>query len=63
MNKLLIIVFAALSTLFTATAFANQDGQDQIALMELERDFMVLVNEAKKKHKKPSNIDDEPDCE
>jgi hypothetical protein len=64
MKKLLIVAIAIVSTSLSTTLFASQTSEDQIALMELERDYMAMVNEPKRKTKATNNVDDdEPDCD
>ncbi len=64
MKKLLIIAIALAGTSLSTTLYANQRNEDQIALMELERDYMAMVKEPKRKMKANSNADDdEPDCD
>lgn len=64
MKKLLVIAIAIVGTSLSATLYANQTSEDKIALMELEKDYLAMVNEPKRKMKANRNTDDdEPDCE
>lgn len=64
MKKLLIFAIAITSMSLSTTLYANQTSEDKIALMELEKDYMAVVNEPKRKLKATANTDDdEPDCD
>ncbi len=48
MNKLLIIALTVLGVSLSTTVYADQ-SEDQVALTELEKDFLALFNEPKQK--------------
>lgn len=56
-------MLTVISTSMASAVFANQSGEDQLALMELESDYMVIVNEAKRIKRGGSATGDEPECE
>ncbi len=63
MRKILVVMLTVISTSMATTAFANQGGEDQLALLELESDYMVLINQAKRNRQASVATGDEPECE
>ncbi len=65
MKNIIIVALTVLGVSLSTTVYADQ-SEDQVALTELEKDFLALFNEPKQKKQKKkhtSNTDDEPDCD
>ncbi len=63
MKKILVVMLTVLGASLSANLIANQGEEDQLALMELERDYMALL--AEPQYIEPANktAKDEPDCD